>query len=71
MDKNYYVYILSNYSLMFYIGFTSNLHKRIQEHKDKAVEGYTKKYNLNKLVYVEVFSNPNEGIEDISDRIIV
>lgn len=55
MNKNYYVYILTNYSeTTFYIGVTSNLTKRIWEHKNKVVEGFSNKYNLNKLVYYEI-----------------
>ena len=52
MNKTYAVYILTNYNeTTFYIGVTGNLPKRIWEHKNKVVEGFTKKNNLNKLVY--------------------
>ena len=52
--KNYYVYILaSKRNGTLYIGATSNLIRRIQEHKQKAVKGFTEKYNVNKLVYYE------------------
>ena len=48
------MYILTNYDeTTFYIGVTSNLKKRIFEHKNKVVEGFTKKYNLDRLVYYE------------------
>ena len=54
MDKNGYVYILTNVSnKVLYIGVTSNLIKRIYEHKQKLVEGFSQKYNLKKLVYYE------------------
>ena len=54
-DKTAYIYILTNKNNnVFYIGVTSNLKKRIWEHKNKVVEGFSKKYNLNKLVYYEV-----------------
>ena len=54
MQKTYYVYILTNYGeSTFYIGVTGNLQKRIWEHKNKIVEGFSNKYNLNKLVYFE------------------
>ena len=50
-DKEYYVYILTNiHNNVFYIGVTGNLIKRIDEHKNKLVKGFTAKYNLNKLV---------------------
>ena len=52
--KNYYVYILANKrNGTLYIGVTSNLQRRIQEYKEKQVEGFTEKYNVNKLVYFE------------------
>ena len=55
MQKKGYVYILTNKNnTTLYIGVTSNLAKRIHEHKTKAVDGFTKRYNLTKLVYYEV-----------------
>ncbi len=63
MKINSYVYMLTNeYNTVFYIGVTSNLIKRIWEHKSKVVEGFTKKYNLNKLVYYEVSDNIESAI---------
>jgi putative endonuclease len=54
MKTDSYVYILTNeYNKVFYIGVTSNLIKRIWEHKNKITEGFTSKYNLHKLVYYE------------------
>lgn len=59
----YYVYILTNRTnKVLYTGMTNNLERRIFEHKNKMVEGFTKKYNLNKLVYFEEFLNPKEAI---------
>ena len=50
----YYVYILSNWNnKVLYIGITSNLERRLYEHKMKLVDGFTKRYNVNKLVYYE------------------
>ena len=58
MQKKGYVYILTNKNnTTLYIGVTSNLAKRIYEHKTKAVDGFTKKYNLTKLVYYEVYED--------------
>jgi putative endonuclease len=54
MDKNYYIYILTNKKDgILYIGVTNNLERRIYEHKQGIVEGFSKKYNLKKLVYFE------------------
>lgn len=46
-----------------YIGVTGNLPKRVWEHKEKIVKGFTKKYNIDKLVYYEVYSDPLSAIE--------
>lgn len=48
---------------VLYIGITSNLIKRVWEHKQKIVKGFTEKYHVNKLVYYEVFSPPEEAIK--------
>lgn len=54
MKKDFYVYIMTNYQeTTFYIGVTSDLMRRVQEHKNKEKEGFSSKYNLNKLVYFE------------------
>jgi putative endonuclease len=56
MKKSSYTYIMSNMKNgTLYIGVTSDLIKRVYEHKYKVVEGFSKKYNLNKLMYYEVF----------------
>jgi len=58
MRDQYYVYILTNkYNKVLYIGITSDLLKRVFEHKQKYVEGFTKKYNVDKLVYYEIFED--------------
>jgi len=63
MDKQYYVYIITNQrNTVLYTGVTSDLYKRMYEHKEKLVKGFTQKYNINKLVYYEVFSHPEEAI---------
>ena len=54
MKKNGYVYILTNkYNRVLYTGVTSNLSKRVWEHKSKLMKGFSKKYNCTKLVYYE------------------
>ncbi len=63
MKKKGYVYILTNKNnTTLYIGVTSNLVKRIWEHKNKVVEGFSSKYNLDKLVYYEVFEDIETAI---------
>ena len=53
-DYNFYVYILTNWNNeVMYIGMTNNLERRLYEHKNKLVDGFTRKYNVNKLVYYE------------------
>ncbi len=54
--KNYWVYILaSKKNGTLYVGVTNDLSRRIYEHKEKLWEGFTKKYNVTQLVYVEEF----------------
>jgi len=62
-QKYYYVYILSNkYNNVIYVGITNDLIRRVYEHKNKLVEGFTEKYNVNKLVYYELFNDPINAI---------
>lgn len=59
----YYVYILTNKnSTTFYIGVTNDIARRIYEHQQKFVPGFSQKYNLTKLVLVEQFTNVKEAI---------
>jgi len=63
MSKQYYIYIMTNKrNTVLYTGVTNNLKKRIYEHKAKLVAGFTKKYNINKLVYYEIFDNMYNAI---------
>jgi len=62
MAKIYYVYILRNRSGNFYIGITSNLVKRVWEHKQKLVKGFTEKYNIDILIYYETYNDPETAI---------
>ena len=56
MKKNGYIYILSSgRNGTLYIGVTSNLRRRLWQHKEKMVEGFTSKYSINQLVYVEIY----------------
>ncbi|QMV46375.1 GIY-YIG nuclease family protein [Wolbachia pipientis] len=61
--KSYYVYILtSKHNKALCIGITSNLTKRIWEHKNKVISGFTSKYNVQKLVYFEVFQDVGSAL---------
>lgn len=51
--RSYYVYILSNRSRTLYCGVTNNLERRLWEHKNEVFPGFTKRYNIKKLVYYE------------------
>ena len=63
MSKQYYVYIMTNkHNTVLYTGITNNLIRRVYEHKEKLVAGFTKKYNITKLVYYEVFDDPENAI---------
>ncbi len=63
MDKQYYIYIMTNKNkTVLYTGVTSDLIKRVYQHKEKMVEGFTKKYNITKLVYYELFDDPENAI---------
>ena len=64
MNKVGYVYILASHQNgTLYIGVTSNLIKRIWQHKNKQVDGFTKKYDVNKLVYYEIFQDIESAIK--------
>lgn len=63
LRKNFYIYILSNkYHTVFYTGVCGNLIKRVYEHKHKLVEGFTQRYNINKLLYYESTDNVQSAI---------
>lgn len=59
----YYVYILAaGYNSTLYIGMTSNLPRRIWEHKNKIADGFTKKYEVDRLVYYEMHEDVQEAL---------
>ena len=61
--KEYYVYIITNYEkTTLYTGISSDLVKRIYEHKNKLIEGFSKKYHLQYLVYYEIHNDVNVAI---------
>ena len=64
MKKDFYVYIMTNYQeTTFYIGVTSNLLRRVCEHKNKEKDGFSSRYNLTKLVYFETTESSIAAIE--------
>lgn len=64
MNKQFYTYILSNKrNGTIYVGMTSNLNKRIWEHKNKIVDGFTKDNDIKDLVYYEIFDNAEQAIK--------
>lgn len=59
----YFVYIITNkFNTVLYIGVTNNLIRRIYEHRNKIVLGFSSKYNIFKLVYYEMYSSPQDAI---------
>jgi len=63
MDKNFFVYIMTNKNnTVLYTGVTNNLIRRVYEHKEKLIEGFTKKYNCSKLVWYEVYDDSYNAI---------
>jgi putative endonuclease len=60
---NYYVYILTNKgNNVFYIGMTNDLGRRLFEHKEGLIDGFTKKYRVNKLIYYEIYKYVDQAI---------
>jgi len=61
--KNYYVYMMTNkHKTTIYTGVTNDLQRRVNEHKEKKFDGFSKKYNLDFLVYYEEFYDVNQAI---------
>jgi putative endonuclease len=61
--RDYYVYIMTNKSRTLYAGVTNDLERRVYEHKQKLVPGFTSKYNINFLVWYDTFANVEEAIQ--------
>lgn len=63
MSKQFYVYIMTyKNNKVLYTGITNDLKRRVYEHKEKLVDGFTKKYNVSKLIYYEIFEDPENAI---------
>lgn len=64
MNRQYCVYILTNTSnTVLYTGVTGNLRNRIEQHRNRELEGFTKKYNIWKLVYYEAYESVKNAIK--------
>jgi len=61
-DRLYYVYILASRSRTLYTGVTGDLQRRVYQHKEKTLEGFTSRYSVTRLVYYEVFGDPRLAI---------
>jgi putative endonuclease len=59
---NYFVYVLTGHSRRLYVGVTNDLLRRVQEHKQKLIPGFTSRYAFHLLVHYEQFSNINDAI---------
>ncbi len=63
MDRHFYFYIMSNKNnTVLYTGVTNDLRRRVYEHKEKMIEGFTKKYHFTKLVYYEILMDAESAI---------
>lgn len=63
MSKQYYVYLMTNKNnSVLYTGITNDLKRRVYEHKEKLVNGFTKKYNVSKLIYYEMLEDPENAV---------
>jgi putative endonuclease len=62
-EKRYYVYLMTNWNhRVMYVGVTKDIMRRLDEHKNKLIKGFTEKYNINKLVYFEETANVYSAI---------
>ena len=63
MQREYFVYLLTNFTkTVIYTGVTNDLIRRVYEHKTKAVKGFTQRYNVDILVYYEIYDDPSDAI---------
>jgi putative endonuclease len=60
--KDYFVYIMTNRSGTLYVGVTNDLERRVYQHKNKLIMGFTSRYNIDRLIYYEMTSNIEAAI---------
>ena len=64
LSERYYVYIMTNKNnRVLYIGMTNNMARRMAEHKNGVTDGFTRRYNIHKLIYFEEYAHPQEAIK--------
>jgi putative endonuclease len=63
MNQQYHAYIMASHTRKLYTGVTSNLEQRVRQHKSKTFDGFTKKYNITRLVWYSEFEDINQAIE--------
>ena len=61
-NKTFYIYIMASKSGTLYVGMTNNIKRRVFEHKNHLIPGFTDKYTVDRLLYVETFANPASAI---------
>jgi putative endonuclease len=61
--RTFYVYIMAGKYRTLYTGMTNDLERRVYEHKHKLTPGFTSKYNINRLVHIETYSNARDAIQ--------
>ena len=62
MPKQYYVYLMASKSRVLYVGVTNNLQRRVEQHKQKLLEGFTQRYNVTRLVYYEMTNDVHAAL---------
>jgi len=62
-EHNYFVYVVASKSRVLYIGMTNNLERRIFEHKNDLIDGFTRRYKCHRLVYYESFDDVKKAID--------
>jgi putative endonuclease len=62
-EHNYFVYMIASISRVLYIGMTNNLHRRVSEHKNDLIDGFTRTYKCHRLVYYESFDDVANAID--------
>jgi putative endonuclease len=61
-EKSYYVYMMASRSLTLYTGVTNSIYQRALQHRSGEIDGFTRKYNINRLVYYETFEHIGNAI---------